>query len=76
MLAAAGSGVQLRAACGDGRPEMNLLKQLAKATVGWAAANPLKAAQLAFALTLLGATLLTTKRLDRRALKRVARIFL
>ncbi|HJY85440.1 MAG TPA: hypothetical protein VKE24_01265 [Candidatus Acidoferrales bacterium] len=55
---------------------MNLLKQLARATVGWAAANPLKAAQLAFVLTLLGATLLTTKRLDRRTLKRVARIFL
>ncbi len=75
MLAAAGTGVQLRATRGDGQ-EMNLLKQLAKATVGWAAANPLKAAQLAFALTLLGATLLATKRLDRRALKRVARIFL
>jgi len=55
---------------------MNWLKRFAKAGVGWAAANPLKAAQLAIALTILGATLVTTKRLDRRALKRAVRLFL
>ena len=55
---------------------MNWLKQLAKAAVGWAAANPRKAVKLAIALAILGATVVTTKRVDRRALKRVARVFL
>ncbi len=55
---------------------MNWLKQLAKAAVGWAAANPRKAVELAIALAILGATVVTTKRVDRRALKRVARVFL
>ncbi len=55
---------------------MNWLKRLAKMGVGWAAANPLKAAELAVALTILGATLVATKRLDRRALKRAVRVFL
>lgn len=55
---------------------MNWPKQLIKATLRWAAANPRKAVELAIALTILGATLATSKRLDRRALKRVARVFL
>jgi len=55
---------------------MNWLKQLPKAAVGWAAANPRKAVELAIALTILGATLVTSKRLDRSALKRAARVFL
>ena len=55
---------------------MSLLRQIARAAVGWAAANPVKAAQLALALAIIGTTLVTTKRLDRRALKRAARVFL
>jgi len=77
MLAAAQSRVQSkRAARTESLKQMNWLKRFAKAGVGWAAANPLKAAQLAIALTILGATLVTTKRLDRRALKRAVRLFL
>lgn len=74
MLAAARSAVQSEGIERTGR--MNWLKQLAKAAVGWAAANPRKAVELAIALAILGATVVTTKRLDRRALKRVARVFL
>jgi hypothetical protein len=55
---------------------MNWLKQLARAAAGSAVANPRKALELAVALTILGATLVTTKRLNRRALKRAARVFL
>jgi hypothetical protein len=53
-----------------------VIKRLVKVACGWAAANPLKAAQLGIALILLGTALVTTKRLDRRALKRAARVFL
>jgi len=49
---------------------------MARIAVAWAAANPVKAAQLGVALAILGATLATTKRLDKRALKRAARVFL
>jgi hypothetical protein len=55
---------------------MSILRQLARAAVAWAAANPVKAAQLAIALAILGTTLATTKRLDKRALKRAARVLL
>ncbi len=55
---------------------MFFLKQVGRATLTWVAANPAKAAQLAIALALLGLTLATEKRLNRRALKRVARVFL
>jgi hypothetical protein len=47
-----------------------------RAAVVWAAANPVRAAQLALALIVLGTTLATAKRVDRRALRRIARIFL
>ncbi len=60
---------------GEWRTTVRILRQLAKVAAGWAAANPVKAAQLAIALAILGTTLVTTKRLDRRALKRAARIF-
>ena len=53
-----------------------LLRQLGKCAVGWAAANPWRAAQLAIALAILGSTLIKTRRLDRRALKRAARAIL
>ena len=55
---------------------MTLLRQLARAAVVWAAANPVKAAQLAIALIIVGTTLVTTKRLDKRTLKRAARVLL
>ncbi len=55
---------------------MTRLKRFARAAVAWAAANPGKAAQLGIALAILGGTLVTTKRLDWRALKRAARILL
>lgn len=53
---------------------MTILKQLARAAVVWAAANPVKAAQLAIALAILGTTLVTAKRLDKRALRRAVRV--
>jgi len=55
---------------------MTLLRQFARAAVVWAAANPVKAAQLAIALAIVGTTLVTTKRLDKRTLKRAVRVFL
>lgn len=55
---------------------MTMLRQVARAAVVWAAANPVKAAQLAVALAILTTTLVTTKRLDKRALKRAARVLL
>ena len=54
---------------------MILLRRIARSALAWAAANPVKAGQLAIALVILGTTLATTKRLDRQALKRLARIF-
>lgn len=54
---------------------MILWKRAARVALVWAAANPVKAAQVAVALAILGATLVTTKRLDRQALQRAARIF-
>jgi hypothetical protein len=55
---------------------MTFLRQAARAAVLWAAANPVKAAQLAIALAIVGSALVTTKRLDKRTLKRAARVFL
>jgi len=57
------------------RATMILLRRIARSALAWAAANPVKAGQLAIALVILGTTLATTKRLDRQALKRLARIF-
>jgi hypothetical protein len=55
---------------------MGILRQFARAALVWAAANPVKTAQLAIAIAILGTTLVTTKRLDKRALKRAVRVFL
>jgi len=58
------------------RGEIVLFKRFVRAIAAWGVANPVKAAQLAIALAILGSTLVTTKRLDRRALRRAARILL
>ena len=55
---------------------MTVLRTIARAAVVWAVANPVKAAQLAIALTVVGTTLYTTKRLDKRTLKRAVRVLL
>lgn len=55
---------------------MAIVRQLARAAVVWAAANPVKAAQLAIALVIVGTTLVTTKKLDKSTLKRAARVLL
>ena len=55
---------------------MTLLRQLARATFGWASANPVKAAQLAIALIILGTALVQNRRLDKRTLKRAASVLL
>jgi hypothetical protein len=55
---------------------MMLLRRFARAAAAWAAANPGKMVQLAIALAILGGTLVTTRRLDWRALRRAARILL
>jgi hypothetical protein len=55
---------------------MTILRCAARAVVAWAAANPVKAAQLAIALVILGTTLVQTKQLDKRALKRAVRVLL
>lgn len=55
---------------------MLLLRQAGRAVLCWTLANPLKAAQLAIALAVLGTTLYKTRRLDGAALKRVVRVFL
>lgn len=55
---------------------MLVLKRAAQFALAWVAANPVKAAQLAIALAILGTTLATTKRVDRHALRRIARVFL
>ncbi len=53
-----------------------LLRQAGRAALCWAAANPLRAAQLAVALAVLGTTLYRTRRLDGAALKRALRVLL
>lgn len=55
---------------------MFLLKRVLRAAAGWATANPVKAAQLIVAVIIVSSTLATQKRLDKRTLKRVARVFL
>ncbi len=55
---------------------MFFFRRFGRLAWNWAGTNPLKAAELAVALTFLAATLLTTKRLDRRALRRIVRVFL
>jgi hypothetical protein len=55
---------------------MTIVRQLARAAVVWAAANPVKAAQLAIAIAIVGTTLVTTKKLDKTTLKRAARVLL
>jgi len=55
---------------------MTIVRQLARAVVVWAAANPVKAAQFAIAIAIVGTTLVTTKKLDKNALKRAARVLL
>jgi hypothetical protein len=74
MVSGGWNAVQSEAAAKDWA--MTLLRQFARAAVVWAAANPVKAAQLAIALAIIGTTLVTTKRLDKRTLKRAARVFL
>lgn len=59
-----------------GRTPMTFLGRVVRSALAWAAANPVKAAQLAVALAILGTTLATTKRVDRSALKRAVRVFL
>jgi hypothetical protein len=55
---------------------MAVLRNVARIAVAWAVANPVKAAQLAIALAVVGTTLYQTKRLDKRTLKRAVRILL
>ncbi len=54
---------------------MRIVKRLVRAGLGWALANPAKAAELTISLILLGATLATTKRFDRSLFRRFARVF-
>jgi len=55
---------------------MLFLKRAVVAAATWAAANPVKAAQIGVAVIILASTLATTRRVDGRALKRIARVFL
>ncbi len=55
---------------------MRILKRLLRASLGWAVANPARAAELTISLILVGATLATTRRFDRSLLRRLVRAFL
>ena len=56
--------------------KMAFLKRAVVAAATWAAANPVKATQIGVAVIILASTLATTRRVDGRALKRIARVFL
>ncbi len=60
----------------EGGAGMRILKRLLRASLGWAVANPARAAELTISLILLGATLATTRRFDRSLLRRLVRAFL
>lgn len=74
MVSGGWNGVQLRQKRKD--QTMTIVRQLARAAVVWVAANPVKAAQLAIAIAIVGTTLVTTKKLDKRTLKRAVRVLL
>ncbi len=55
---------------------MRMVRHAAKAALVWAAANPVKAAQLAVAVAIIGTALVKTKQLDTQTLKRAIRILI
>jgi hypothetical protein len=55
---------------------MQFVRHAAKAALAWAAANPVKAAQLAVAVAIIGATLVKTRQVDTATLKRAMRVLI
>lgn len=52
---------------------MVVLKQVVRGVALWAAANPVKAVQIAIAVGIIGVTLVQTRKLDTHTLKRAAK---